>query len=39
MWKKFTFADNTFIIARNMNATEKKIEIAKHGKIIKIEKI
>lgn len=39
MWKRYTFADGTFIIVRGMSATEKKIEIAKHGKIIKIEKI
>ena len=39
MWTKYYFEDGTITIVRKLSVNEKKWEILKHGKIIKIEKI
>lgn len=39
MWTKYYFEDGTITIVRKLSANEKKWEILKHGKIIKVEKI
>lgn len=39
MWTKYYFEDGTITIVKKLSANEKKWEILKHGKIIKVEKI
>lgn len=39
MWTKYYFEDGTITIVRKLSTNEKKWEILKHGKIIKVEKI
>lgn len=39
MWTKYYFEDGTYTIVRKLSAQEKRIEVAKHGKIVKTEKL